>query len=58
MFAALLSALASNDFMTRAMASLANTWTWGPSRHPALVAPSSVPLPTAVAGPILLCLTL
>ena len=29
MFAALLSALASNDFMTRAMASLANTWTWG-----------------------------
>jgi hypothetical protein len=30
MFAALLAALASNDFMSRAMASLANTWTWGP----------------------------
>ena len=29
MFAALLSALASNDFMTRAMASLASTWNWG-----------------------------
>jgi hypothetical protein len=29
MFAALLSALAANDFASRALLSLANVWTWG-----------------------------
>lgn len=29
MFAALLSALATNDFTVRAMTYFANTWTWG-----------------------------